>query len=234
MPCTDTYKHKGLRRQLVLELERKGIADKNILSAIERVPRHYFVDRITEQDVGETAFITKIYSDIAFPIGEGQTISQPFTVAFQTNLLELKKGEKVLEIGTGSGYQSAILMELGAKVYSIERQKLLYERVKKFLPGIGYNAKLFFGDGYAGLSAFAPFDKIIVTAGAPCVPEPLKQQLRPGGILIIPVGEGKSQTMFKIIKISDSDYRTEEHGKFRFVPLLENKTGYYNETGIKF
>lgn len=225
MACNDTFKHKGMRRQLALELGRKGITDKNILSAMEKVPRHCFVDRISARTIGETAFVSLIYEDAAFPIGAGQTISQPYTVAFQTSLLELKKGEKVLEIGTGSGYQTTILIELGAKVFSIERQRSLYDKVKNFLPGIGYSPKLFFGDGYEGLPAFAPFDKILVTAGAPFVPEPLKQQLKPGGILVIPVGEGSSQTMLKITKTAENEYKTEEHGMFRFVPLLENKAG---------
>lgn len=230
MSCIDTYKHKGMRRQLALEIQQKGISDKNILAAIERVPRHCFVDRLTAQSMGETAFVSLIYQDQAFPIGAGQTISQPFTVAFQSSLLELQKGEKILEIGTGSGYQTSVLMELGAKVFSIERQRSLYDMVKKFLPEIGYNPKLFYGDGYAGLPTFAPFDKILVTAGAPFVPEPLKQQLKTGGILVIPVGEGGSQTMIRIKKISENEYITEEHGKFRFVPLLENKSGGGNKS----
>ncbi len=220
-----------MRRQLVKEIRQKGIADKNVLAAIEKIPRHCFVDRRGQLE-GETAFISLIYEDAAFPIGEGQTISQPFTVAFQSELLELKKGEKVLEIGTGSGYQTAVLLELGAKIFSIERQKSLYEKTKKFLPDLGYNPKLFYGDGYAGLAAFAPFDKILVTAGAPFVPEPLKQQLKIGGILVIPVGE-ISQTMITIKKISETEFETKEHGHFRFVPLLEDKAGNNSNKGIK-
>lgn len=215
MPYFDSFKHQGMRRQLAKEIERKGITSKIILAAFEKIPRHNFVD---------SAFESFIYKDEAFPIGAGQTISHPFTVAFQTSLLEIKKGEKVLEIGTGSGYQTTVLLEIGAKVFSIERQRSLYDKVKKFLPEIGYNPRLFFGDGYAGLPAFAPFDKILVTAGAPFVPEPLKQQLKPGGILVIPVGDENSQTMFRIIKISEHEFQTEEHGKFQFVPLLDGRT----------
>lgn len=233
MSCIDNHKLQGLRRNLAKGLEQKGIADKSILAAIEKIPRHCFVDRITQErnyltrnkTAGETAFVSKIYEDQAFPIGAGQTISHPLTVAVQSTLLEIKKGDKVLEIGTGSGYQTAVLMELGARVFSIERQRSLYDKVKKFLPELGYPAKLFYGDGYAGLPAFAPFDKILVTAGAPYIPEPLKQQLIIGGILVIPVGEGETQIMLRIRKVSETTFVTEEHGNFSFVPLLEDKAG---------
>ncbi|NVN94701.1 MAG: protein-L-isoaspartate(D-aspartate) O-methyltransferase [Bacteroidetes bacterium] len=209
----DSYKHKGLRKQLIATIKEKGIKDDNILAAIEKIPRHFFLD---------SSFIEFAYQDKAFPIGNGQTISQPYTVAFQSELLKIKRGEKVLEVGTGSGYQACVLLELGAKVFTIERQKPLYQRTKAFLPTIGYNPRMFYGDGYAGLPAFAPFDKIIVTAGAPFIPEALIQQLKVGGILIVPVGEDV-QTMISVIKISETQIEQTEHGTFRFVPLLEDK-----------
>ena len=211
----DTYRHKGQRKQLAKLLIEKGISNQTVLTAIETVPRHLFIP--------DTALHKYAYDDNAFPIGSGQTISQPYTVAFQTQMLEIKKREKVLEIGTGSGYQTAILLEVGAKVFSIERQKVLFDRTKNFLPSIGYNAKLFYGDGYAGLPAFAPFDKIIVTAGAPFVPEDLLAQLKIGGIMMIPVGEGDVKTMKKITKKEAKSFEIEELGLFRFVPLLKEK-----------
>lgn len=211
---TDTYLHKGLRQKLVKELSEKGITDKNALQAIEKIPRHFFFN---------TAFIQHAYEDKAFPISAGQTISQPYTVAVQTQLLELKRGDKVLEIGTGSGYQTAVLIEMGAKVFTIERQKELYDKTKIFLPKIGYTPKMFYGDGYIGLEAYAPFDKIIVTAGAPFIPEPLKKQLKVGGRLVIPVGEGASQEMILIEKLSEHEFRQTKHGLFRFVPMLTEK-----------
>ena len=210
----DTYRHKGLRKKLVEEIQKKGISAQNVLKAIENVPRHFFMDN---------AFLEHAYEDKAFPIGAEQTISQPFTVAYQTELLKIKKGDKTLEIGTGSGYQTCILLELGAKVYSIERQKLLYDKTIKFLPCIGYHAKLFYGDGYKGLPTFAPFDKILVTAGAPSVPEDLIQQLTLGGRLVIPVGKSNSQVMTLLIKTSEKDFKKLELDKFRFVPLLDDK-----------
>jgi protein-L-isoaspartate(D-aspartate) O-methyltransferase len=210
----DSYKHKGLRKQLVETISKKGIGDINVLNAIENVPRHFFFD---------SSFLNFAYEDKAFPIGAGQTISQPYTVAFQTELLEIKKGDKVLEVGTGSGYQACILAEMGARVYSVERQKSLYGKAMKFIPSIGYIVKLFYGDGYKGLPAFAPFDKIIVTAGAPYIPDALTEQLKPGGILVIPVGAGDIQIMTTVTKISESEFRKREHGTFRFVPLLGNK-----------
>jgi protein-L-isoaspartate(D-aspartate) O-methyltransferase len=207
----DKHLHKGMRKKLVELVASKGITDKNVLRAIETIPRHFFMDN---------AFLRFAYDDKAFPIGAGQTISQPFTVAFQTQLLELKKGEKVLEIGTGSGYQCAVLCECGAKVYSVERQKLLYDKTKQMLPQMGYQPNLFYGDGYKGLPAFAPFDKIIVTCGATFIPEALIQQLKPGGRLVIPVGEGDVQTMTLIIKKPDGETVTETFGQFKFVPML--------------
>lgn len=206
--------HQGMRARLVKLLAEKGITDKNVLAAIGKVPRHFFFN---------TTFIKFSYEDKAFPIAAGQTISQPYTVAFQTQLLELKRGDKVLEIGTGSGYQTTILMEMGAKVFTIERQKELYDKTKIFLPKMGYAPQLFYGDGYKGLEAFAPFDKILVTAGAPFIPEPLKQQLKVGGRLVIPVGKGDLQEMILIEKITASEFRETQHGMFRFVPMLEEK-----------
>jgi len=209
----DTYRHKGLRRQLSLLLKGKGIENEDVLRAIEAVPRHLFLDN---------AFIERAYEDIAFPIGAGQTISRPHTVSFQTELLELKKGEKVLEIGTGSGYQTSILLEMGAKVFTIERQKALFDKTKTFLPTLGYNPKFFYGDGYKGLPIFAPFDKIIITAGAPSIPDALLSQLKTGGIMIIPLGD-KVQIMTLIRKIGDKKFEKTEFGEFKFVPLLEHK-----------
>lgn len=208
----DNFKHKGLRNKLVEEIRAKGIRDDRVLAAIGKIPRHLFLDQV---------FLQFAYEDKAFPIGAGQTISQPYTVAFQTQLLEIEKGDKVLEIGTGSGYQSCVLLELGAKVFTIERQKSLYNKTKNFLPELGYNPKFFYGDGYKGLPAYAPFDKILVTAGAPSVPEPLIEQLAPGGMLVIPVGED-SQVMLRIIKKPNGEIVKEEHGLFRFVPLLKD------------
>ena len=206
--------HQGLRERLVKELSGKGITDKNVLNAIGKVKRHIFFN---------TTFMKFAYEDKAFPIAAGQTISQPFTVGMQTQLLQIKPGDKVLEIGTGSGYQTCVLLETGAKVYTIERQKELYDKTKMLLPQIGYSPKMFYGDGYIGLESYAPFDKIIVTAGAPYIPEPLKQQLKVGGRLVIPVGEGDTQEMFLIEKISDTEYSQTKHGMFRFVPMLTEK-----------
>ena len=212
---TDTYRHKGLRKQLAQVLVKKGINDSAVLTAIETIPRHLFIP--------DNALHKYAYEDKPFPIGSGQTISQPYTVAFQTELLKIKPREKVLEIGTGSGYQTAVLLEVKAKVFSIERQKALYERTKELLPQLGYNTKLFYGDGYKGLPTFAPFDKIIVTAGAPYIPEDLLKQLKVGGTLVIPVDEGDSQRMKKIVKLSATNFETEDLGLFRFVPLLKEK-----------
>jgi protein-L-isoaspartate(D-aspartate) O-methyltransferase len=210
----DDYKHQGLRRQLVALLKEKGIVDEAVLAAIGKVPRHYFMD---------SQFDHFAYKDMAFKIGAGQTISQPYTVAVQTSLLQVKKGMKVLEIGTGSGYQAAVLMELGVKLLSIERQKALFDSSKKLLEQMNYKPKLFFGDGFAGLPAFAPFDRIIVTCGAPDIPEKLVDQLIPGGRMVIPVGEGETQVMKLVIKNEDGTFTEEEHGYFKFVPMLKNK-----------
>lgn len=210
----DTYRHKGLRKKLVEEIRSKGIENESILKAIDKIPRHLFID---------SSFVEFAYEDKPFPIGSGQTISQPYTVAFQTELLKVKNGDKILEIGTGSGYQACVLIEMGAKVYSVERQKKLFQRTKEFLPEIGYNPKLFYGDGNLGLPTFAPFDKIIITAGAPIVPDKLLKQLKIGGSMIIPLGKGGTQVMKTITKIKENIFEEEEHGLFRFVPLLGNK-----------
>jgi len=214
MIIKDNFKHKGKRSQMITMLKEMGIVDEKVLSAMELIPRHAFLDE---------AFLEYAYENKAFQIGEGQTISQPFTVALQTSLLAINKNEKVLEIGTGSGYQTAVLCAMGARVYSIERQKVLYDRAKRFLPMLNINPKLFYGDGYLGQPMFAPFDKIIVTAGAPFIPEQLKTQLKVGGILVIPVGDSKGQKMYSILKISETSFETKLHGDFHFVPLLEKK-----------
>lgn len=207
----DSYRHKGMRRNLVKTLVEKGIADGNVLKAVQSVPRHYFFDK---------AFLEHAYQDKAFPIGEGQTISQPYTVAFQSELLEIKPNDKVLEIGTGSGYQCCILLELGAKVFTIEFNKKLYQQAKSFLNQMGYSAKFHLGDGSQGWPTFAPYDKIIVTAGAPTLPQALVEQLNPGGILVIPVGNEEHQQMLKITKDKDGRVSQESHDFFRFVPLV--------------
>lgn len=206
----DSYRHKGMRKQLVKKLQEKGITDQAVLEAIGKVPRHFFFDQ---------AFVEQAYQDKAFPIGEGQTISQPYTVAFQTALLDVKDGDKVLEIGTGSGYQTCVLLEMGAKVYTIENKKALYEKASSFLPSLNYHAYFFCGDGTLGLQKFAPYHKILVTAGAPHVPEKLIEQLTDGGILVIPVGGEEVQEMIRIRKISKENVIRESMGIFRFVPL---------------
>jgi protein-L-isoaspartate(D-aspartate) O-methyltransferase len=210
----DNYREKGARKQLVDILKKKGIEDEAVLKAIGKVPRHFFFDE---------TFWNQAYRDIAFPIGEGQTISQPYTVAYQTQLLHIKKGDKVLEIGTGSGYQACILMELGAKVYTIERQEKLYERTIQVLPYMGYKPHFFLGDGSKGIPEHAPYNKIIVTAGAPLVPETLLKQLAIGGILVIPVGDEESQKMVTILKTAENDYEKHVLDTFRFVPLVGDK-----------
>lgn len=210
----DTAKHQGLRNQLVKILAEKGIKDKNVLAAINKIPRHLFLD---------SSFEDYAYQDKAFPIGAGQTISQPYTVAFQSELLQIKKDDKVLEIGTGSGYQTAVLFTMGAKVYSIERQNELFKQTSILLPKLGIRPKhLSFGDGYKGLDNHAPFDSIIVTAGAPVIPKPLMAQLKIGGRLVIPVGE-KNQIMTLLIRKNETQFEKHEVGDFKFVPLLENK-----------
>jgi len=207
----DNYREKGARKKLVEILKERGISDAKVLRAIGKVPRHFFFDE---------TFWNQAYRDIAFPIGDGQTISQPYTVAYQTELLHIQKGDKVLEIGTGSGYQTCILMELGADVYTVERQENLYARTIKVLPGMGYQANFFLGDGSKGIETHAPYAKIIVTAGAPFVPEILLKQLKIGGILVIPVGDEKSQKMITVIRVSENEYDRIELDTFRFVPLV--------------
>lgn len=210
----DTAKHQGLRNQLVSVLEKKGITDKNVLEAIKKIPRHLFL---------ESSFEGYAYQDKAFDIGAGQTISHPYTVAFQSQLLEVKKEHKILEIGTGSGYQTAVLCALGAKVYSVERQNELFKKTSVLFPKLGIRPKhLSFGDGYKGLPSYAPFDSIIVTAGAPFIPQPLMAQLKIGGRLVIPLGE-KVQIMTLLIRKNETQFEKHEFGEFRFVPLLEHK-----------
>lgn len=210
----DTNKHQGLRNQLTKVLEEKGITDKNVLDAIKKIPRHLFLN---------SSFEDFAYQDKAFPIGAGQTISQPYTVAFQSQLLEVKKGDKVLEIGTGSGYQTAVLFALGATVYTIERQNELFKSTSLLLPKLGIRPKhISFGDGYKGLPNYAPFDSIIVTAGAPMIPQPLMAQLKIGGRLVIPVGDDV-QIMTMLIRKNETQFEKHEFGDFKFVPLLENK-----------
>jgi len=207
----DNYRERGARKKLVEHLKSRGITDTKVLEAIGKVPRHFFFDE---------TFWNQAYKDIAFPIGDGQTISQPYTVAYQTELLHIKKGDKVLEIGTGSGYQTCILMELGAQVFTIERQESIYLHTIRVLPGMGYNANFFYGDGSMGIAKHAPYHKIIVTAGAPFVPEILLKQLKIGGILVIPVGDENSQKMVTVIRVSETDYDKIELDTFRFVPLV--------------
>jgi protein-L-isoaspartate(D-aspartate) O-methyltransferase len=208
----DSFRHKGLRKKLVDEVRRKGISDENVLNALGKVPRHLFM---------ESGFINFSYKDSAFPIGAGQTISQPYTVAFQTQLLELKPMEKVLEIGTGSGYQTAILVEMGAKVYTIERQKELFVKAKSLLESMGYNPHFFFGDGYMGMPSYGPYDKILITAAAPEIPSALIDQLAVGGRLVVPLGDSMGQTMTLLEKIAETQTKTSSHGRFIFVPLLK-------------
>ena len=210
----DTPKHKGIRNQLVKSLQEKGITDSNVLEAIRKIPRHLFLD---------SGFEDFAYQDKPFPIGAGQTISQPYTVAFQSQLLEVKKDDKILEIGTGSGYQTAVLCVMGAKVYSVERQNELFKRTSLLLPKLGSRPKhLSFGDGYKGLSNYAPFDSIIVTAGATTIPPALMSQLKIGGKLVIPVGD-QEQIMTLLVRQSETRFEKHEFGYFRFVPLLEDK-----------
>jgi protein-L-isoaspartate(D-aspartate) O-methyltransferase len=210
----DTAKHQGLRNQLVSVLQQKGITDSNVLDAIRKIPRHLFLN---------SSFEDYAYQDKAFPIGAGQTISQPYTVAFQSELLQIKKDHKVLEIGTGSGYQTAVLCMMGAKVYSVERQNELFKQTSVLLPKLGIRPKhLTFGDGYKGLPTYAPFDSIIVTAGAPLIPQPLMAQLKIGGRLVIPLGEDV-QVMTLLIRVNETQFEKHKLGEFRFVPLLEDK-----------
>ncbi len=210
----DSYKYQGQRKQLVDLLRQKGIRHEGVLEAIGSIPRHLFLD---------SQFDRFAYQDTAFKIGAGQTISQPYTVAFQTALLKPEPGLKVLEIGTGSGYQTCVLAALKMQIFSVERQRLLYDRSKVLLRNFPYKLRLFYGDGYAGKKAYAPFDRILVTCGAPEVPESLLEQLAPGGILVIPVGAGETQEMLRIHKSMDGTYQQESFGTFRFVPMLPER-----------
>ena len=210
----DSYKHKGKRKILIAKLKEMGINDEAILEAFDAVPRHYFLDLVFE---------AQAYQNMAFQIGSGQTISHPYTVAFQTQLLELNKGMKVLEIGTGSGFQTCILCKFGAKVFSIERHKELHKKAKTIIDYFKFSARLFFGDGYKGNKTYGPYDRILVTCGAPEVPAELLAQLKPGGIMVIPVGDGKEQKMIKLKKDSEGKVSEEEFGTFKFVPMLERK-----------
>ena len=211
----DTYRHKGLRKKLVDGVREKGITDENVLRAIGNIPRHFFLD---------SAFDEKAYEDKAFPIAEGQTISQPYTVAYQSQLLEVKPFEKVLEIGTGSAYQAVVLAEMGAQVYTIERQKKLFEENKKFQFLKKYpNIKFFYGDGFEGLPTYAPFDKVIITAAAPFIPPKLLEQLKIGGMMVLPLGEGEVQRMMRITKLKSGAVKEEVFDNFSFVPMLEGR-----------
>ncbi len=211
----DTYKHKGMRRELIGELRGMGIRDERILEAFDLIPRHFFLD---------LAFTNQAYSNIAFRIGAGQTISQPYTVAFQTELLNLKKGDRVLEIGTGSAFQTCILCQLGAKVVSVERQRELYVRARKMTEQFNFNPRLYYGDGYKGQPAFAPYDKVLVTCGAPYIPDALKTQLKIGGVLVIPLGDGNIQRMIRLTRISEEEFKEEDFGNFSFVPMLKDRS----------
>ena len=212
----DSYRHKGLRKQLVEQLRQKGITDERVLAAIEAIPRHFFLD---------SAFDKVAYEDKAFPIAEGQTISQPYTVAYQTQLLEVRPHEKILEIGTGSGYQAMVLAEIGAKVFTIERQKKLFDEHRNLIFRKAYpHIKYFYGDGYEGLPTFSPFDKIIVTAAAPYIPPKLIEQLKPGGKMVIPVGEGGIQRMLRITRNADRTTTDESFDTFSFVPMVEGRS----------
>lgn len=212
MELQDTLRHQGLRKIMVEGIRIKGIKDERVLDALGKVPRHLFMD---------SSFVQFAYKDQAFPIGAGQTISQPYTVAMQTQLLEIEKFDKVLEVGTGSGYQAAVLIELGASVYTIERQRELYLKAQANLPQIGYNPKFFYGDGYKGLPTYGPFDKIIVTAGAPEIPIDLIAQLKVGGRMVIPMGPREKQVMYVVVKSSETEYYKESHGTYVFVPMLK-------------
>ena len=214
-PTEDTYRHKGLRKKLVDGIRSKGISDEKLLNAINNIPRHYFLD---------SAFDEVAYEDRAFPIGEGQTISQPYTVAYQTQLLEIKPFEKILEVGTGSAYQACVLAELGVQVFTIERQKKLFDANKSF-PYLKkyHNIKFFYGDGYEGLPTFAPFDKVIITAAAPDIPQKLIEQLKPGGMMVIPVGGSDVQQMKRITKLESGALKEEVFDHFSFVPMVEGR-----------
>lgn len=210
----DSYKHKGLRKQLIDGIREKGVSNDHVLNAMMKVPRHYFMAK---------GFEERAYQDNAFPIAADQTISQPYTVAVQTSLLDVHKGEKVLEIGTGSGYQAAVLLELGVKLFTVERQRELYKSSQVLLKKLAYFPFSYFGDGYKGLPTYAPFNKILITAGAPEIPPELLKQLKTGGILVAPIGPRGSQDMLKVTKISENEFQEESFGKFVFVPLLKGK-----------
>ncbi|OWY25116.1 protein-L-isoaspartate(D-aspartate) O-methyltransferase [Sphingobacteriales bacterium UPWRP_1] len=215
MLLEDNYKHIGMRRKLLRELAQEGITDRRVLDAMFVVPRHLFFEK---------AFVEKAYENNAFPIGEGQTISQPYTVAYQTQLLNVQATDKVLEIGTGSGYQACVLAEMGARVITIERNHKLFEKARQLIAQLGYqNITVVFGDGYEGAPVYAPFDKILVTAAAPQVPPKLFEQLKTGGVMVIPVGNDDSQNMLKITKLSETDYKEETGPMFKFVPMLKGK-----------
>ena len=211
----DSYRHKGLRKKLVDVVRGKGITDEKVLDAINAIPRHFFLD---------SAFEERAYEDKAFPIAQDQTISQPYTVAYQTELLQVKPRQKILEIGTGSAYQACVLAEMGAQVFTIERQKPLFEAVRKFAFKQKYtNIKFFYGDGYEGLPTYAPFDKVVITAAAPYIPEKLLAQLKTGGIMVIPLGDKPVQCMLRLTKLGDGSFQREEFNNFSFVPMLAGK-----------
>lgn len=213
----DSYRHKGLRKKLIEILREKGITDNNVLEAINNIPRHFFLD---------SAFDEIAYEDRAFPIGDGQTISQPYTVAYQSQLLQIKPFDKILEIGTGSIYQASVLAEMGANVFTIERQKNLYDKTKQFFFKSKYpNLKFFYGDGFEGLPTYGPFDKVIITAAAPFIPPKLIEQLKPGGKMVVPVDEGDQQRMLRLTKNADGSYGEEAFENFSFVPMLTGKNG---------
>ena len=214
MEQTDSFRHKGLRKKLIDSVRSKGIINEDVLAAMGRVQRHLFMD---------SSFVNFSYTDKAFPIAAGQTISQPYTVAFQTELLEVKKHLKVLEIGTGSGYQTAVLLELGARVYTIERQRQLFLDAQKTLGPLNYKPIFFYGDGYEGLPAYVPFDRILITAAAPEIPQHLLNQLAVGGILVVPEGDRFGQKMIRVVRETEDLYARSEHGHFSFVPLLRGK-----------
>lgn len=213
----DTHRHKGMRKKLIELLREKGITDEQVLEAMNQIPRHCFLD---------SAFDEIAYEDRAFPISEGQTISQPYTVAYQTQLLQVKPNERILEIGTGSMYQATVLAEMGAMVFTIERQRVLFEKTKHYIYKSKYpRLKFFFGDGYEGLPTYGPFSKILITAAAPFIPPKLVEQLKPGGLMVIPVNEGENQRMLRLTKQADGSVTEEAFEHFSFVPMLAGKTG---------
>jgi protein-L-isoaspartate(D-aspartate) O-methyltransferase len=208
----DTFRHKGLRKKLIDLLMDKGISNQQVLEAMSKVPRHFFIESYLD---------TRAYSDVALPLSDSQTISQPYTVAFQTELLDVQKGDRILEIGTGSGYQTAILLELGAKVYSVERIKNLHIKALNLMNQIKYFPSLFYGDGFDGLPRYAPFDKILITAGVAQIPNEILKQLKPGGRLVAPIGDSSAQVMTLIVRKSENEYTKTSYGEFVFVPMLK-------------